>query len=57
MLYYQIIDGSERNNVNKTSSSKGFDIYYYWWFLDRGINFQPYLSNECHGLLLCWLLY
>ena len=57
MLYYQIIDGSERNNVNKTSSSKGFDIYYYWWFLDRGFNFQSYLSNECHGLLLCWLLY
>ena len=53
MLYYQIIDVSERNDVNKTSSSKGFDICYYWWFLDKGFNFQPYLSNECHGLLLC----
>ena len=33
MLHFNIIDVSERTDVNKTSESKECDICYYWYFL------------------------
>ena len=32
MLYYDIIDVSERVDVNKTSEQKEWDIFHYWHF-------------------------
>ena len=51
MLYYDRIDVSEGNNVNKTSGSKECDICHYWYFLNKGFKFQPYICNKCHDLL------
>ena len=40
MLYYDRVDASEGIHVNKTSESKGCDICHYWYFLNKGFNFQ-----------------
>ena len=34
MLYYDRIDVSQRIDINKTSASKEWDIYHYWYFFD-----------------------
>ena len=34
MLFFDKIGNSERTDINKTSSSKEFDICHYWYFLD-----------------------
>ena len=39
MLYYDRIDVSERIDVNKTSTSKKSNIYYYWYFLNQSFKF------------------
>ena len=52
MLYCDRIDVSEVIDVNKTSVSKKCDICHYWYFLDNGFKFQPYLLNRCHDLLM-----
>ena len=36
MLYDDRIEVAEAIYVNKTSASKEHDIYYYWYFLDKG---------------------
>ena len=33
MLYFDRIDVSEGIDTNKTSASKGCDIFHYWYFL------------------------
>ena len=45
MLYYDRIDLSEEVDIDKTNSSKDCDICHYWCFLNKGLNFQPYISN------------
>ena len=40
MLYYDRIDVSEGIDVNKTSASKEFDDYYYWYFLNYSFKFN-----------------
>ena len=52
MLYYDRIDIFKGIEVNKTSASKECDICYYWYFLDRGFTFQPYVYNGSHNLLM-----
>ena len=51
MLEYERIDISERNDVNKTGASKKCDICHYWYFLDKGFKYEPYLCNGCHDLM------
>ena len=51
MLYYDIIDVSERIDVNKTSESKECDIFHYWYILNKGFMFQPDVCNGYHDLL------
>ena len=46
------IEISEGIGVNKTSKSKQWDICYYWYFLDKGLKFQPDVCNRCHGVLM-----
>ena len=50
MLYFDRIDISGGIDVDKTSASK--DICHYWYFLNKGFKFQPYLCNRCHDLLM-----
>ena len=50
MLYFDRIDVSGGTDVNKASASK--DICQYWYFLNNGFKFQPYLCNRCHDLLM-----
>ena len=50
--YYDRTDVSEGTYINKTSLSEECDICHYWYFLDKGFEFQPYLCNGCHDVLM-----
>ena len=52
MPYYDRIDASEGIDINETSASKECNICHYWYFLDKGFNFQPHVCNRCHDLLM-----
>ena len=52
MLYFDRTDVAERSNINKTSAWKECDICHYWYFLDKGFNFQSYICNGCHDVLM-----
>ena len=52
MLYFDRIDVSEGIDINKTSASKEYDIFQYWYFLDKGFKFQPHFCNGCHDVLM-----
>ena len=43
MLCYDKIDLSEEIGINKTSASKECDICHYWYFLNKGFKFEPYV--------------
>ena len=45
MLEYDRIDVSEGIDV-----SREFNTSHYCYFLDKGLNFQPYVCNGCHDL-------
>ena len=47
MLYFDRIDVSEGNDVNKASASKECDICRYWYFLNKGFKFQPNVCFKC----------
>ena len=51
MLEYDRIDYSEGIDLNKINASKECDICYYWNFLNKNFNYEPYLCNGCHDLL------
>ena len=52
MLYYDRIDISQGIDVNKTVSSKEYNIYHYWNFLEEGFRFQTDVCNVCHDVLM-----
>ena len=52
MIYFYRIDVSEGVDVNIRSKSKECDFCHYWYFLNKGIKFQPYACNRCHELLM-----
>ena len=51
MLEYDRIDTSEGTDMNKTNKSNEFDVYHYWYFLDKNFNYEKYLCNRCHDLM------
>ena len=51
MLRYQKIDVSEGIDVNKTSASKEYELFHYWFFKDIGFKFEEHVCNGCHDLL------
>ena len=51
MLEYDRIDISEGININKTDASKECEICHYWYFLDKGFKYEPYLCNGCHDFM------
>ena len=40
------------NNINKASASKECNICHYWYFLDKGFRFRPYLFSSCNDVLI-----
>ena len=52
MLYYDKIDVSGETDIQKTSASKECDICHYWYFLNKGFQFQPYICNGCRDLFM-----
>ena len=52
MPEYDRIDISEGTDTNKTSASKECNICYYWYFLDKNFNYEPYVCNGYHDLML-----
>ena len=48
MLEYDSVDASEGIDVNKANASKECDIFYYWYFLDKGFR---YICNGYHDLM------
>ena len=51
MLEYNKTDTSEGIDTNKTNASKECNICHYWYFLDKNVNYEPYLCNGCHDLM------
>ena len=51
MLEYEIMDISEGIDVNKTNLSKECHICHYWYFIDIGVKYEPYLCTGCHDLM------
>ena len=51
MLRYQKIDVSEGIDVNKTSASKEYELFHYWFFKDIGFKFEEHVCNGCHDLV------
>ena len=52
MLYFERIDVFEGIDFNHTSQSKECNICHYWYFLDKGIKFQPVVCSGCHQALM-----
>ena len=44
MLEYDRTEISEGININKTNVSKECDVCHYWYFLDKGFRYEPYLG-------------
>ena len=51
MLEYDRIDISKGIDINTTKTSKECEICHYWYFLDKGFKYEPYLCNSCHHLM------
>ena len=52
MLYFNRIDISEGNDVNKTSALKECHIFHYWYFSNYSFKFESNVCNRCHDLLM-----
>ena len=46
-----MIDILQGIEINKTNTSKECDICHYWYFLDKGFKYKPYLCNGCDDLM------
>ena len=51
MIYFHRIDASEGIDVNKTSTSKEFDIYHYWYFLNKNFSYGPFTCDGCFNMV------
>ena len=50
MIYYDRIHVSEEIDVNKSNTTKQFDIFHYWYFLNEGFKFKMGVFNGCHDI-------
>ena len=55
MLCYDRIDVSKTIDVNKTNESKYYDIWLYWFSLNKDFKFQPNVCNRYHDLLVTFM--
>ena len=57
MTYFDRIDVSEGNDINKTSASKECDVCHHWYFLNFGFKFQTNVCSRCLDfLIMSWNL-
>ena len=52
MLECDRIDIPGGIDINKANSSKQCEICHYWYFLSKNFNYEQYLCNGCHELML-----
>ena len=52
MLQYDRIGISESIDANKTNELNDCDVCCYCYLFDKGLNFKPYVGNECHDILI-----
>ena len=53
MLEYERIHVLEGIDADKLSNkSKECDFCHSWYFFDKNFNYQPYLCNGCHDLMI-----
>ena len=52
MLYYDRIDVSKGIDVNKTKKTRECNIFYYWYFFNKGFKFQLDVCNMFHDVLM-----
>ena len=53
MLEYERIHVLEGIDANKLcDKSKECDLCHYWYFVDKNFNYEPYLCNGCHDLMM-----
>ena len=53
MLEYERIRILEGIDANKSpDKSKECDICHYWYFFDKNFNYEPYLCNGCHDMMI-----
>ena len=53
MLEYERINVLEGIDVNKSRDKpKECDLCHYWYFIDKNFNYEPYLCNGCHDLMM-----
>ena len=52
MLYHDLIDISKEIDFNKASALKDPNICHFWYLLDKGLKFQPYVCSGCHDVLM-----
>ena len=52
MLQYDKIDISERTDIDKTDPSKECIICHCWYFKNNGYEFELYVCNGCHDILM-----
>ena len=53
MLEYERIHVLEGIDVNKSrDKSKECHLCHYWYFVDKNFNYEPYLCNRCHDLIM-----
>ena len=51
-LQYEKIVVSEGINTNKTSASKEYMLFHYWYFKEVGFKFEPHACNKYHDVLM-----
>ena len=56
MLHYEKIYVSERIDINKTSALKECYTFHSYCFLNKGLEFQTYVCNGYHDLLMSMIL-
>ena len=53
MPQYEKIHALEGIDANKSlDKSKERDLCHYWYFVNENFNYQPYLCNGCHDLMM-----
>ena len=53
MLEYKRIHVSEGIDTNKSRDKlKECDLCNYWYLVDKNFNYEPYLCNGCHDLMM-----
>ena len=51
MLKYNKIDITEGIDLNKTNKSKECMFCHYWYFLNKNVNYGPFIWDSCYNIV------